>query len=73
LLAFAPNGKLLAVANISDNIYLLDPSDGRELRQLAGRSNRVSLVELSSDGRYLAAAGQPFELHKRLGLFCCTR
>jgi WD40 repeat protein len=51
--AFAPDGKMLAVASSQSTIYLFDPVSGKELRQLAGRNSNLAMLRFSPDGRLL--------------------
>jgi WD40 repeat protein len=55
-LAFAPDGRTLAVAT-GDSVRLLNPSDGKELARLEGRLGGVNCVRFSPDGKLLASGG----------------
>lgn len=65
LLAFSPDGKILAVAGCADNsfralhasIRLLDAATGRQLRRLLGHRQTHSL-RFSEDGKLLISSGR---------------
>lgn len=55
-LAYAPDGKALAVAGYRE-VLVADPSDGSTVRRLAGFPDQVTAVAFSPDGAHLAGAG----------------
>jgi hypothetical protein len=56
ILAFSPNGKLLASANSSQPVRLWDAATGAERRTLTNRNKGVYAPAFSPDGRLLAGA-----------------
>ena len=56
VLAFSPNGKLLASANSSQTVRLWDAATGAERRTLANLKKGVYALAFSPDGRLLAGA-----------------
>lgn len=57
-LAFAPDGKSLAVAGHKE-VRVLDAATGKILRTLSGPTDAVRAVAFSPDGKSLAGAGGP--------------
>ena len=56
-MAFSPDSRVLAVANVSGPINLIDPATGREWGSLASRESTTSaLLEFSHDQRWLIAS-----------------
>lgn len=55
-LAFAPDGKSLAVAS-SKEVLIVDPEDGAIRHRLGGFPDQVTAVAFRPDGRQLAGAG----------------
>ncbi len=55
-LAFSPDGKTLAVEGYKE-VVVVDPSNGKTKRHLAGFPEQVTAVAFSSDGKFLAASG----------------
>jgi WD40 repeat protein len=55
-LAYSTDGKWLACGSYKE-IILVDPSDGKTKRRLAGFPEQVTAVAFSPDGQYLAGAG----------------
>ncbi|HJZ53487.1 MAG TPA: hypothetical protein VKE74_00925, partial [Gemmataceae bacterium] len=56
VVAFAPDGKMAAVANGTGTVLLVDPRTGSVGRQLFGRYGSGVRVAFSPDGKLLAAA-----------------
>jgi WD40 repeat protein len=54
--AFAPDGKTLAVSDEDGVVRLLDAETGKEAARLAGPPEAVARLEFASDGKTLAAA-----------------
>jgi WD40 repeat protein len=74
--AFSPDGKQLAVVNVSGGLIVWDHAAGKELRRLAGRRNLGAFVAYSPDGKTLAAGSVDGTVQtwdaatgKRLGLY----
>jgi WD40 repeat protein len=57
VVAFSPNGALVAVANNNSSIDLVDPKTGTSKLLLLGRSRMGRWIAFSPDGTTLAAAG----------------
>jgi WD40 repeat protein len=57
-LAFAPDGKVLALGYHDGKVTLVDPSSGKELCRLSGHTETVKFLAFSPDGTTLATAGQ---------------
>jgi WD40 repeat protein len=55
-LAFAPDGKALAVAS-SKEVLVVDPADGTVRRRLGGFPDQVTAVAFRPDGKQLSGAG----------------
>ena len=55
-LAYSPDGKALAVASYKE-VIVVDPSNGKTLRRLAGFPEQVTAVAYSPDGKGLAGSG----------------
>src|SRR5262249_39822367 len=55
--AFAPDGKTLAMASREGSVLLWDVASGNLLATLKGHSSAASAVEFSPDGRTLATGG----------------
>ncbi len=56
-LAFAPNGRHLAVSTRSGGIVLWDLVRGREAGRLEGHQGAITSLEFTSDGRHLLSGG----------------
>jgi len=54
--AFSPDGKLLALGGSDATIKLIDPTNGQQLRILAGHTAPVTSLAFSPDGRSLASS-----------------
>lgn len=57
-LAFAPDGKSLAVAGYKE-VILVDPATGKTLRRLAGFPEQVTAVAFAADRSVAGASGTP--------------
>jgi WD40 repeat protein len=55
-LAFAPDGRTLAVKGTDSSVHLWDVAAGKELTPLKGHEGSVTTVAFSSDGKTLASA-----------------
>ncbi len=51
--AFTPDGRKIAVSDMSDTVRLYDTANGKELRALRRKGDRVVHVRFSPDGRLL--------------------
>jgi WD40 repeat protein len=51
--AFAPDGKRVAISDVSDTVRVHDAADGKELRALQRKGDRVMHARFSPDGRLL--------------------
>ncbi len=61
LLAYSPDGKLLATAGMDGvipGLWLFDAATGKEVAQLKGHTDFIVSLSFSADGRYLASAGR---------------
>jgi WD40 repeat protein len=56
LVAFSPNGKLLATTGIEDDIKLWDLATGKELRTLSGHTARIEGMAFAPNSDLLATA-----------------
>src|SRR5437764_46191 len=56
MVAFAPDGKLVASAGNDNLVRLWDPVTGKQQRQLAGHRAWVNSVSFAPDGKTLASA-----------------
>jgi WD40 repeat protein len=68
LLAFSPNGKVLAAGCRSespadDTVYLWDPATGVELRRIKAASFGVACLAFSADGKTLVSGGNDCAVH----------
>jgi WD40 repeat protein len=59
-LAFAPDGKLLAVYGYAKTIALINPATGEEVRQLKGHEEKILAAVFSADGKTLATSSEDF-------------
>jgi WD40 repeat protein len=59
-LAFAPDGKLLAVYGRAKTVSLIDPATGKEVRQLKGHEKAILSAAFSADGKTLATTSEDF-------------
>jgi WD40 repeat protein len=57
-LAFAPDGQLLAVGGSDTQIYLVNPSDGKPVRALAGHTSSVTGLAFHPSGTVLASSSK---------------
>jgi WD40 repeat protein len=57
-LAFAPDGKLLAVYGYAKTVSLIDPATGKEVRQLKGHEEKILGAAFSVDGKTLATSSE---------------
>ncbi|MGL4552611.1 MAG: hypothetical protein ACRC33_15670 [Gemmataceae bacterium] len=55
--AFSPDGRLLAAADLKRTVTLYDPDTGAAVRQLQGHQDAVAALAFSPDGRLLASGG----------------
>lgn len=58
LVAFSPNGTLVACAGVGRGVCLWDAATGKELRQIGGATH-ADAVAFSPDGKYLACSFGP--------------
>src|SRR5262249_33493824 len=56
-LAFSPDGRLLAVAESDDRVYVYEVATGREAHALRGQTGSPLCVVFRPDGRRLLAVG----------------
>jgi WD40 repeat protein len=56
--AFAPDGKTIAVACGMSFFHVFDAESGRELRRFAGRNGLTSVLQFSADGKLLMAGSR---------------
>jgi WD40 repeat protein len=54
-LAFSPDGKILAVGNITQGVELVDVTTGMQIKHLEGPPGATTVVQFSPDGKMLAA------------------
>jgi tricorn protease-like protein len=59
-LVFSSDGKMLAAGGLDNNVYLLDPSTGKEIRRLTGHEKVVTCAAFSPDNKTLATGSQDF-------------
>jgi WD40 repeat protein len=57
-LAFAPDGKLLAVFGTGAAVTLIDPATGREVRKLEGHGKAVLGAAFAADGRTMVTTSE---------------
>jgi WD40 repeat protein len=57
VVAFSPNGRLLAVASVDQTVWICDAASGQVLRSLRGHRAMLGSVAFSPDSRQLATAG----------------
>jgi WD40 repeat protein len=57
VVAFSPDGRLLALANADQTVRVWDAATGRAIRTLRGHRARLGSVTFSPDSRQLATAG----------------
>ena len=55
LLVLSPDSRMIAAADLSETLSLLDARSGRTLRQVAGPGGRVFCLVFSPDGKRFAA------------------
>jgi hypothetical protein len=58
-MAFSPDSALLAVAGSQNGVSLLNPEEGRFVREFSSSSRSYRSVAFSPDGKVLAAGGHP--------------
>jgi len=56
-IAVSPDGKWLAVADISSTVTMRDPGTGKIVAKLAGHKDAVESLAFSRDGAFVAAGG----------------
>src|SRR5262249_22962308 len=62
VMAFAPNGQLLAIANSRWDVQLIDPATGLQMATLANpESQCIDFLAFSADGIQLAMVTSPIE------------
>jgi WD40 repeat protein len=54
-IAFAPDGKSIAVSDYTDTVRIHDASEGKSIRELRHAGDKVGNVVFSPDGRFLAS------------------
>lgn len=57
IVAFSPDGTLLAVGNLQGNLELYDVSTGQMVKRIETPSSRVDSIAFSPDGKIIATAG----------------
>jgi WD40 repeat protein len=57
-LAWSKDNKILAIGTYKV-VRLVNPADGKTIRELPGHADKVHSLQFSADGKYLAAAGGP--------------
>jgi WD40 repeat protein len=62
-IAFAPDGKTLAVAGSGTAVHLIDLTTGKEKHSQVGHDGAVSVLALSPDGSKLASGGEDGLVH----------
>ena len=56
LVAFSPDGKILAIGNSNGTLKLWETETGREVRELGGHLSLISGLSFSPNGRFLASS-----------------
>lgn len=59
-LAFSPDGRVLAGANILGFVHLWDAASGAWLRTLSGHTGAITDITFSPDGQSVASAGEDY-------------
>ena len=62
-LAFAPDGRTLAIAQLDRTILLWDVAAGRRLCELRGHLDQIWALAFSPDGHRLASGGNDMTVH----------
>jgi WD40 repeat protein len=62
MLAFSPDGKILASGGYDNRVRLWDPETGKEVRTLEGHKGYVNSIAFSADGKWLASGSQDHDL-----------
>jgi WD40 repeat protein len=57
LIAFAPDGKAVALADGTD-VRVIDPATGKDLRRFAGHQGGITALVFAADGRRLASGSE---------------
>jgi len=57
-IAYAPDGRILAVSDGSNSVTIHDAQTGQAIRTLEGHTRRVVTLAFSPDGRQMASAGE---------------
>jgi hypothetical protein len=62
LVAFSPDGRIIASGSLDATVKLWDTATGKELRTLIGHTSLVSTLAFSPDGKILASGGVDFAI-----------